>query len=172
MQLSKLLMIIFISFLLTAVLACQEHGKKEHEGEGKDEHRSEKSEGHDEEGEESGTELGLNDTYDVVRNGAHLVLAYDAESNSFVGTVTNTTEKVLEKVRVEVHTSNGKEIGPSTPGDLKPGESRKIVLKAESKGFERWNAHPEVGSSEGGHGEESRGEHSREGREGKGEHEG
>ena len=53
-------------------------------------------------GEESGTELTLNERYDEVRNGARLILAYDAQTNSFSGTVQNTTDKSLERVRVEV----------------------------------------------------------------------
>lgn len=39
------------------------------------------------EGEESGTELALNATYNKVRNGARLILAYDAKTNAFTGTV-------------------------------------------------------------------------------------
>ena len=129
----------------------------------------------DEGGEESGVELALDETYDRVRNGAHLVLAYDAETNAFSGTVENTTTETLKKVRVEVHLSNGKELGPTSPGDLDPGEEREIVLAADSTDFERWTAHPEVG--EGEHGGEERGEHDREGegehgREGRGEHSG
>ena len=33
-------------------------------------------------GEESNTELALNETYDKIRNGARLILTYDAQSNS------------------------------------------------------------------------------------------
>ena len=128
---------------------------------------------HGEEGEESGTELALNESYDAVRNGARLILAYDAQSNSFNGTVANTTDKTLKRVRVEVHLSNGKELGPTTPGDLGPGERRDVRLKATDKGFDGWTAHPEVGIGEHGSGEE-RGEHDREGQgehgEGRGEH--
>ncbi|MDE0297875.1 MAG: hypothetical protein OXN17_04530 [Candidatus Poribacteria bacterium] len=46
--------------------------------------------------EESSTELAFNDTYDQVRNGACLILTYDAQSNSFKGTVENTTDETLE----------------------------------------------------------------------------
>ena len=53
--------------------------------------------------EESGAELTLDESYDDVRNGARLVLAYDAQTNAFHGTVENTTEEKLERVRVEVH---------------------------------------------------------------------
>jgi hypothetical protein len=122
-----------------------------------------------EEGEESGTALALNETYDAVRNGARLVLVYDAQSNSFAGTVENTTETTLERVRVEVHLSNGKELGPTTPADLGPGEKREVRLQATTEGFDGWTAHPEVGSGEHSHGE-GEGEHSRD--EGRGEHSG
>ncbi|MHC4518998.1 MAG: FxLYD domain-containing protein, partial [Planctomycetota bacterium] len=115
---------------------------------------------------ESGTELALNETYDTVRNGARLILAYDAQSNSFKGAVTNTTSSVLERVRVEVHLSNGKELGPTTAADLGPGQSRAVTLTTTSEDFDGWSAHAEVGSEEHGggeHGGEGRGEHDREG---------
>ena len=44
-----------------------------------------------------------------------LILHYDAASNSFKGTVENTTSGVLDRVRIEVHLSNGTELGPTTP---------------------------------------------------------
>jgi hypothetical protein len=135
---------------------------REHGEEGSSEHDRDGSE-HSEEGEESGTELALNKTYDKVRNGARLILAYDAQSNSFNGTVENTTNETLRRVRVEVHLSNGKELGPTTPADLKPGEKRDVKLTATSRDFDGWTAHPEVGMSEHGDTEGS-GEHDREGR--------
>jgi hypothetical protein len=136
--------------------------------EGRGEHARDDNGGYSEEGEESDAELTLDESYDKIRNGARLVLAYDAESNLFQGTVENTTDKTLDQVRVEVHLSNGKELGPTTPADLEPGEKKDVRLTAESKDFDGWTAHPEVGSGEHGHGEED-GEH---GREGRGEHDG
>jgi hypothetical protein len=128
----------------------------------------------DEGEEESKTELALNESYDQVRNGARLILAYDAQSNSFKGTVENTTEKTLKRVRVEVHLSNGKELGPTPPTDLAPGKKMEVQLIATSTDFDGWTAHPEVGEGEHGHGEEH-GEHGSEhggehDREDKGEH--
>lgn len=124
-----------------------------------------------EEGEESGTELALDAKYDRIRNGARLVLAYAADKNAFVGTVSNATDKPLERVRVEVHLSNGRELGPTKPTDLAPGQSIDVLLEAESKGFTGWTAHPEVGNEEHGHGGEHGGEHRGEhDREGGGEH--
>ena len=142
----------------------------------RDEHA--RDEGGDGEGEESGAEYALNQSYDQVRNGARLVLAYDAPSNTFNGTVQNTTAEILERVRVEVHLSNGQELGPTTPVDLAAGETRTVTLAATSTGFDGWTAHPEVGGGEAGHGhegdedeghDEGEGEH-REGREDSEEH--
>ena len=109
--------------------------------------------------EEDGTQFGLGDVYDVIKNGAHLVLSFDAESNSFIGTIENTTKEVLRKVRVEVHLSNGIELGPTTPVDLEPGEKIEVKLEGSEKDFETWSTHAEVGSSEHSH-EGGEGEHS------------
>jgi predicted DNA-binding antitoxin AbrB/MazE fold protein len=111
------------------------------------------------EGEEDGTQFRLSDVYDVIKNGAHLILAYDAENNLFKGTVENTSDEVLEKVRVEVHLSNGIELGPTTAVDLEPGEKVEVKLEASEKDFETWSTHAEVGSSEHSH-EGGEGEHS------------
>ena len=104
--------------------------------------------------EESNVQLGLNEVYNQVRAGARLILAYDAQSNSFKGTVENTTNQTLTRVRVEVHLSNGVELGPTTPVDLRPGSKIRVELKASGGNFDKWTAHPEVGSggevSEGG----------------------
>ena len=103
--------------------------------------------GHEEgggEGEESGQQFVKDETYDHVRNGARLILAYDAKTNAFVGTVENTTNQTLSKVRVEVHLSNGVELGPTTPTDLAPGQKIDIELSAAGQDFNTWGAHPEV----------------------------
>ena len=103
--------------------------------------------------EESTVQLALTDTYNHIRNGAHLIMAYDAASNSFKGTVTNTTGSILPQVRVEIHLSNGVELGPTPSIDLMPGETRPIILQAMGPPFDRWTAHPEVGPSTGSGGE-------------------
>ncbi len=131
-----------------------------------------KREAHGEgEGEESGTQLGLDQIYDEERKGTHLVLAYNDKSNSFTGSVKNVSDKVLDRVRVEVHLSNGTELGPTTQVDLQPGEKRLVLLEAESKDFSSWSTHAEVGSSkhEHGHSHEGEGEHEHS-HEGDGEH--
>ena len=96
-------------------------------------------------GEESGTQFTLGETFDQVRAGARLILAYDSTSNAFTGTVENTSNAKLSRVRVEVHLSNGIELGPTTPIDLAPGQVHDIDLSASSQPFKSWSAHPEVG---------------------------
>ena len=104
--------------------------------------------------EESGQQFGLTDTYDRVRAGARLTLAYDAAANAFSGTVVNTTNAILPQVRVEVHLSNGVELGPTPPVDLMPGQALPVHLPAGNQSFFRWGAHPEVGGGKAAGGEE------------------
>ena len=99
----------------------------------------------DEGDEESGTQFALGETFDEVRAGARLVLSYDSDANAFLGTVENTTGATLSRVRVEVHLSNGTELGPTTPVDLAPGQVVDVTLPATSEPFTSWSAHPEVG---------------------------
>ncbi len=101
-------------------------------------------------GEESGTQFALNETFDYVRAGARLVLSYDSTVNAFIDTVENTTGVSLKQVRVEVHLSNGTELGLSAPVDLALGQVVTVTLLATSQPFTTWGAHPEVGSGSGG----------------------
>ena len=80
--------------------------------------------------EGSGATLALDETFDAVRGGARLILNYDAASNAFTGTVENITNNVLSNVRIEVHLSNGTEIGPTTPVNLTPGQALAVNLPA------------------------------------------
>ena len=111
--------------------------------------------------EASGASLAPNETFDAVRGGARLILNYDAAGNSFVGAVENTTGNVLSQVRVEVHLSNGTELGPTIPVDLAPGQVLEVNLPATESSFTGWIAHAEVGGNAEG---------SRIGGEGVGEH--
>ena len=121
---------------------------------------------HVESSEESGTQFGMNHTYDVVRNGVRMILSFDAESSFFIGSVKNNTNETIRKVRVEVHLSNGVELGPTSPGDLPSGEMRIIKLPAVGQEFSTWSAHAETGSGEHGHNGEESSEHDESGEEG------
>ena len=136
-----------------------EHGSG---GEGSESSNESGGEGSGGEGSESsgesggGATLAPDETFDTVRSGARLILNYDAAGNSFTGTVENTTSSVLTRVRIEVHLSNGTELGPTTPIDMAPGEVTVVTLPSTQASFTGWIAHAEVGSGEGS---ESGGEH-------------
>jgi len=123
-------------------------GEREHAGERRGEHAGEERGEHAEEGEEAGPRISIDGTHDEVRKGVRLILSYDNESSSFIGTVENVTEKTISRVRVEVHLSNGKELGPTKPIDLAPGKKVDVKLSAEGQSFEWWKAHAEAGASE------------------------
>ena len=106
--------------------------------------------------EATANQLAPDETFDMVRGGARLILSYDAASNSFKGTVENTTSSVLTQVRIEVHLSNGTELGPTTPIDLAPGQVATVTLPSTQAPFTGWIAHAEVGG--GGEGSQSGGE--------------
>ncbi|MDE0369193.1 MAG: FxLYD domain-containing protein, partial [bacterium] len=97
-------------------------------------------------GEENTTQYGLNDTFDQVRAGSRLIMNYDPAANAFIGTVENTTNTTLTNVRIEIHLSNGVELGPTTPIDLAPGEIVDVRLDATTQPFDTWVAHAEVGT--------------------------
>ena len=136
-----------------------EHDER-NESSGEHDERNESSGEHDEssegdEGEESGTQYTKADSYDETRAGARLLLTYDPDQDAFVGTVENTTDDLLDQVRIEVHLSNGVELGPTTPRDLPAGQTGEILLPANGEQFQTWSAHPEVGRDEhGGQGDE------------------
>ena len=122
-----------------------------------------------EEGEEGGIQYTQDQTCVEVRSGVQLTLKYDKGSAAFIGIVKNISRETARRVRVEVHLSNGIELGPTTPVDLAPGKEVPVKLEAKNQTFKTWSTHAEVGSGEAGHGEEGeRGEHA-EGRE-RGEH--
>jgi hypothetical protein len=130
--------------------AVNAEGSGEHQAAG--EHAGEHAEGgehageaaHNEEGEESGVYIGAAESWDVVRGGARLVLAFDPAAKAFVGTVENTTQEKLCAIRVEVHLSTGIELGPTAQADLPAGQTIAVTLPTEGGAFETWTAHPEM----------------------------
>ena len=115
--------------------------------EGRGEHAEGGREGR-EEGEEGGARIRKFQRWDETRNGARLLLSYNANTQSFRGSVVNTTKRTLSDVRVEVHLSNGVELGPTKRADLKPGERMRVELSANDQEFTWWTTHPEHGSEE------------------------
>lgn len=119
---------------------------------------------------ESGTQYGLTDTAREVRAGVELIIRYDANRGVFAGTVRNTTNQTVGQVRVEVHLSNGIELGPTPRVELMAGEIRPVELNASSHTFTGFSVHVEIGAGEhgggGGEGTESHGREGTEGRQG------
>ena len=118
-----------------------EHSGEQEEGnehEGEDEH----GDGGDE--EESNLQIPIDGIHDGVRNGIRLTISFDPPTMSFMGIVENTTDSKICSVRVEVHLSNGTELGPTEPGDLEPGEQARVELYAGGEDFEMWSTHPET----------------------------
>ncbi len=169
LRIAQTLAILVLVFTMMVAVGCSWRGQSgadqsagnvtESRGEGSGEHGSgsegseggsEGSEGSAAGSEEGGSGLALDETFDMVRAGARLIMSYDAAANVFVGTVANTTDATLTRVRIEVHLSNGIELGPTTPTDLAPGEILDVVLPASTQSFDSWTPHAEVGASEGG----------------------
>lgn len=122
-------------------------------------------------GEEDGSQLSKNQTYNVLKKGVRLILKYNKHAQAFIGTIENKTPKIVRRARVEVHLSNGIELGPTNPKDLKPNQIISIKLSAKNQNFITWNTHAEVGSNEHGHSKNGeKGEHNHRKKEGKGEH--
>ncbi|MCG8608473.1 hypothetical protein MJD09_26230 [bacterium] len=110
-------------------------------------------------------QLANTESYDAVRNGVRLVLAYDQTSSSFIGTVENMTDQSITAVRVEVHLSSGTELGPTPRLTLTAGQKESVKLSAAGQSFDWWKAHAESGEGGGEHSREREGEHKGEGRE-------
>ena len=144
MKSPQLLFVVLMSMVLIISFACQKK-QAESEGEvvGEPEIQSE--------AEESGSRLAVEDSYDTMRNGVRLILSYEKNSSNFIGVVENVSSETIKSVRVEVHLSNGTELGPTTPVDLAPGKKEIVKLSAEGQTFEWWKAHPEAGKGEHEH---------------------
>lgn len=156
--------IVLMALACSGCTSKQKEGSQEETSTLEAERSEHKREAHVEgEGEEAGKQLSLDQVYDELGKGMHLVLAFNEEANSFAGTVENVSDIVLDRVRVEVHLSNGTELGPTTQVDLKPGERRLVLLEAGSDDFTSWSIYAEVGSSEHSHGEGGEHSHSHEG---------
>ena len=112
---------------------------------------TEPSEVHGPEGEggesgESGTRYAPADTARETRNGVELALNYDNTRQVFTGTVRNTTTATVTQVRVEIHLSNGAELGPTPRVSLAAGETKSIELDARGQSFTWFTVHVEIGS--------------------------
>ena len=80
--------VIFLALILTGCSSSSgDKGVKKLESLESERREHSRDVGEKGEGEEDGAQFGKSDVYDVIKKGTHLVLRFDAESNSFVGTV-------------------------------------------------------------------------------------
>ncbi len=96
---------------------------------------------------ESGTQYAISETATEVRAGVRLIINYNSTQQVFSGTVENTTNATVTQVRVEIHLSNGVELGPTPRVDLAPGETKPVELDARGQTFTHYSVHVEIGSS-------------------------
>ncbi len=96
---------------------------------------------------ESGTQYDRSETATETRSGVTLVISYNSSAQRFDGTVTNTTGSTVTDVRVEIHLSNGIELGPTPRVELAAGEVREVTLDASGHDFNWYSVHVEIGSS-------------------------
>ena len=104
-------------FLILALAACDNFRSPTEAGEGAE------GSGHSESGEGGdggGGELGESgNRYDVgatayeSRQGVDLVMSHYGPGDRFEGTISNTASRPISNVRVEIHLSNGTELGPT-----------------------------------------------------------
>lgn len=94
---------------------------------------------------ESGTQYQLSETARESRSGVDLVLRYDPPNETFTGTLTNTTSTPVADVRVEIHLSNGVELGPTPRITIGPGETSPVELDARTQSFNMFSVHIEIG---------------------------
>jgi len=138
-------------FLILALAACDNFRSPTEGGEGVE------GSGHSESGEggeggggelgESGTRYDVGDTAHESRQGVDLVMSHYGPGDRFEGTVMNTTDTPISNVRVEIHLSNGTELGPTPNVTLGAGAMQEIVLDAAGENFAWWSVHVEIGSS-------------------------
>ncbi len=79
---------------------------------------------------ESGTRYAPGDEARELRGGVELVMRFEAAAERFTGTVRNTASQTVRDARVEIHLSNGMELGPTPRVDLGAGEARPVELDA------------------------------------------
>lgn len=96
---------------------------------------------------ESGTRWNPGETATDSRSGVDLTISYNASNQRFDGSVTNTSASAVADVRVEIHLSNGTELGPTPRVGLGPNETKPMTLDASGENFNWYSVHVELGSS-------------------------
>lgn len=90
------------------------------------------------ENSKKGEALNINDTYNEVTKGIRLVLAYHYKNSTFVGSIQNITDEIINSIYVKVVLSNGVEFGTKELFVLEPGEKTDIAIAAIGQPFNWW----------------------------------
>lgn len=96
---------------------------------------------------ESGTRWNPGETATDSRRGVDLTISYNATTQQFDGSVTNTNGSAVTDVRVEIHLSNGTELGPTPRVGIGANETKSVTLDASGHNFSWYSVHVELGSS-------------------------
>ncbi len=111
------------------------------------------SEGSGGEPGEGGVQFARDETATDVRQGVELTVNFDAARGVFTYALENTTTATVSRVRVEIHLSNGCEIGPTPNVDLAAGETKTAELDPRvepepecQQDFTTFSIHVELGS--------------------------
>lgn len=96
---------------------------------------------------ESGTRWNPGETATDSRRGVDLTISYNSTTRRFDGSVTNTNASAVAEVRVEIHLSNGTELGPTPRVNLEANETKAVTLDASGQNFNWYSVHVELGSS-------------------------
>ena len=67
------------------------------------------------------------------------IISYNSAQQVFSGTAENTTSATVTQVRVEIHLSNGVELGPTPRVDLAAGETKPVELDAGGQSFTHYS---------------------------------
>lgn len=98
---------------------------------------------------EGGRRWDKDETATVTRSGVKLVIRYHSSKEEFRGTMTNTTNSSVSDARVEIHLSNGRDLGPTPRTALAGGESKDVALDAAGQQFSWFSVHIELGGGSG-----------------------
>ena len=93
---------------------------------------------------EGGTQWDITETATDTRSGVDLEISYDSSTEKFEGTLNNTSNGTVDGVRVEIHLSNGVELGPTPKIDLMAANSSAVTLDASGQTFTWYSVHIEV----------------------------
>lgn len=91
------------------------------------------------------THYNRTDVYDMVIDGAHIILAYESSIRTFQGTITNESGGVLNNVSIEIHLSSGITIGPFAPKVIDIDETLNFSLFTSDDSFTTWAVIVKVG---------------------------